>query len=95
MTPLSREAGTGCNFAGTSKTPVEGLKSTSEEVLWADFRGGVEEMEEAGEKLGTLEGGSERDEAGEILNVCVVLSGVIRDSRFIRASRRVLSFSAR
>lgn len=89
--PLSREVGTGCNLLGRSNQPVEGLKSTSDVVLLFDLRRGLTDAEEGGvksESKGSFEG---EESWYEVMAV----SGVIILSRFIRASRRALSCSAR
>ena len=76
--------------------PVEGLKSTSEEVMLLGLRFGLAETDD--DVVEFVEKGLGDDSEYEDGNAwweVLALSGVTVVSRFNRASRRALSFKAR
>jgi hypothetical protein len=79
-----------------SEMPVEGLKSTSEEVLLLGLRFGLAETgDEVVEFVGKGSGDDSGYEDGNAWWEVLAFSGVTVVSRFNRASRRALSFKAR
>ena len=94
--PWSKEVGAGCISAGMSEMPVEGLKSTSEEMLLLGLRFGLADTgDDVVEFVGKGSGDDSEYEDGNAWWEVLALSGVTVGSRFNRASRRALSFKAR
>lgn len=102
VAPLSGDLGTGCDLCCGSKAPVDGLKSTSEEVLLLDLRCELtpEKAGDCGKPAGNWcprGGDSKFEDTGDPSELTdTALSGVNTIvSRLSRASRRAFNLRAR